>query len=177
MAAGRMRDMTRVALERVTAEHPGFRALIMELDAELRQRYGQEQAAFDAFNGVAGIETALLVSDGSGWVGCACIRPIARDAGKYADVDPGAVELKRMYVTPDRRGRGFAGELIRGLEAWARELGFERMILELGDRQPEALAMYTRAGFAPVPKFGPYVAMPISICLGKSLLRAAPSGL
>lgn len=153
--------MTRTALSRVTAEHPGFRALILELDAELRARYGEAQAFFAPFNGVAGIETAMLLSDASGWVACACFRPVPDE--------PGAVELKRMYVRPDRRGRGFARELIAGLEAWARELGFARMILELGDRQPEALAAYTRAGFARIPPFGPYVDQPISICLGKSL--------
>ena len=151
--------MTRIALQRVTAEHAGFRALIAELDAELRARYGEVQAAFDAFNGVRGIETALVLSDTTGWVACGCFRA----------VDATTVELKRMYVKPDRRGKQLALEIIRGLEAWAVELGYARMILEHGPLQPEATALYTRAGFTPIPRFPPYVDMEISICLGKDL--------
>ncbi len=51
----------------------------------------------------------------------------------------------------------------------ARALGASRLVLETGDRQHEALALYERAGFARIAPFGEYVGSPLSVCMGKSL--------
>ncbi len=58
------------------------------------------------------------------------------------------------------------------LEAIARQLGASRLVLETGVRQPEALALYGRAGFVPIPLFGPYVSTPhpeLTVCMAKEL--------
>ena len=47
-----------------------------------------------------------------------------------------------------------------------------RMVLETGDAQPEAIALYTRAGYVPVEKFGYYRGSPRSVSMAKSLTRA-----
>jgi len=152
--------MTHSALARVDATHPALLALIAQLDEELRERYGALQDEYAPFNGLGDLPTCLLLSDATAFVACGCIRPI----------DANAIELKRMFVRPDRRGRGFAGEIIGGLEAWAIELGYTTMLLETGDRQPEAVALYAKHGFVRIAPYGPYAELPAtSICMSKPL--------
>jgi GNAT superfamily N-acetyltransferase len=58
------------------------------------------------------------------------------------------------------------------LETVARELGATRIVLETGPRQPEAIALYHRAGFADIPLFGDYLDSPhpeLSVCMEKIL--------
>ena len=74
-----------------------------------------------------------------------------------------------MYVDPRWRGRGIAGAVLDGLEAEARRRGYVRSILETGVRQPEAIAVYLRAGYAEIDAFEPYVGSVLSVCFGKDL--------
>jgi len=65
-------------------------------------------------------------------------------------------EVKRMYVAPEARGRGVALALLRALEDSARQAGRKRIVLETGHRQPEAIALYGKAGYARIEDFGYY---------------------
>ncbi|WP_437818266.1 GNAT family N-acetyltransferase [Sorangium sp. So ce1078] len=67
------------------------------------------------------------------------------------------------------RGRGVARAVLAALEEEARRLGVTRLVLETGERQPEALALYSRTGFRRIPPFGEYVDSPLSVCLEKLL--------
>ncbi|MGP3989522.1 GNAT family N-acetyltransferase [Streptomyces sp. 3N207] len=79
--------------------------------------------------------------------------PDEKDAN-YADGD---AEIKRMFVVPEARGQGLARRILTLLERDAREAGRIRMVLETGVEQPEAIALYTSAGYEPAPeKFGLY---------------------
>jgi putative acetyltransferase len=78
-------------------------------------------------------------------------------------------EVKRMYVTPDARGRGLGRLVLAELERHARELGFEALVLETGDRQREALGLYTTAGYARIPCYPPYDSRALSLCFEKRL--------
>lgn len=78
-------------------------------------------------------------------------------------------EVKRMYVVPAARGRGHARAVLAGLEASARAAGVERVVLETGTRQPDALGLYESSGYAPVESFGHYAWSPTSRYLGKYL--------
>ena len=62
-------------------------------------------------------------------------------------------EIKRMYVVPEARSRGHARRLLEALEAAARELGYARVRLDTGPRQPHALALYESAGFERIPDY------------------------
>ena len=73
--------------------------------------------------------------------------------GGVKDLGGGACEIKRMYVLPEFRGKGCARELLAALEGAARELGFERARLDTGPRQPGALRLYRRAGYAEIENF------------------------
>ena len=66
----------------------------------------------------------------------------------------GDAEIKRMYVVASHRGRGIARAVLAELERAAAAAGRRRMVLETGDRQPEAVALYTSSGYRPVDRFG-----------------------
>ncbi len=74
-----------------------------------------------------------------------------------------------MYVVPAARGARVGAAILDALEGEARALGVGRLVLETGERQPEALALYRRAGFVAIPRFGEYVGSELSLCMAKAL--------
>jgi hypothetical protein len=55
------------------------------------------------------------------------------------------------------------------VDATARRLGADRIKLETGPRQPEAIAVYERAGFGRIPSYSPYDQWELSYCYAKPL--------
>jgi GNAT superfamily N-acetyltransferase len=94
-------------------------------------------------------------------------RPVA--CGAVREIDPAIGEIKRMFVHPDHRGRGIARAILAALEARAGALGYSMLRIETGSRQPEAIGLYTSAGYAAIPPFGKYVGNPYSHCFEKRL--------
>jgi len=78
-------------------------------------------------------------------------------------------ELKRMYVRRTARGKGLARAMLTELERTALAAGHHRMILETGQKQPEAVTLYRSAGYADISPFGHYANAPLAIHLGKPL--------
>lgn len=89
--------------------------------------------------------------------------------GGLRRVDGDTVEIKRMYVAPECRGRGFARVVLARLEDLAREIGATRVILETGQKQPEAMALYESSGYERIEPFGHYRCEPLSLSYGKPL--------
>lgn len=81
----------------------------------------------------------------------------------------GAAEIKRMYVVDSVRGQGLSRSILAHLEVTARDAGLQRMVLETGLRQPEAISLYTSSGYEQIDNFGVYRDHPESRCFGKSL--------
>jgi GNAT superfamily N-acetyltransferase len=92
-----------------------------------------------------------------------------RACGAIRLLDPRTAEVKRMYVAPDARGLGLGRRVLAELEAEARRLGARTVVLETGVRQPEAIAMYEKAGYSKIAAFGEYVEHPLSLFFGKGL--------
>jgi GNAT superfamily N-acetyltransferase len=92
-------------------------------------------------------------------------RPVC--CGGIKTLEPGICEFKRMYVVPDRRGRGVGRALLAGLEARARTLGFHTARLDTGDQQQAAQRMYESSGFRPIPNFN---ANPVATYFGEKSL-------
>jgi ribosomal protein S18 acetylase RimI-like enzyme len=59
--------------------------------------------------------------------------------------------------------------LLRALEESARRAGRKRIVLETGHRQPEAVALYTKAGYARIEDFGFYKDSPNVRSFGREL--------
>ncbi len=81
----------------------------------------------------------------------------------------GELEVKRLIVAESRRGRGISYAVMGWLEERARTLGAGRLILQTGDRQPEAIHVYERLGYAPIEVYPPYDELPMSRCFAKVL--------
>ena len=59
--------------------------------------------------------------------------------------------------------------MLAALETRARNLGYHRLILETGLRQPEAMALYESAGYTELEPYGFYRTSPLSRCFEKLL--------
>jgi putative acetyltransferase len=127
--------------------------------AELDARYGNDDHEPGTAPSAADVPVFLVARRDGRAVACGGLRPL----------DATTAELKRMYVEPASRGSGVATLLLWALEARARELGVERMLLETGTLQPEALRFYLREGYERIENFGPYVGEATSICCGRDL--------
>ena len=88
--------------------------------------------------------------------------------GGVKDLGDGACEIKRMFVVPSARGRGVAQELLVALEDAARSLGYSRVRLDTGPKQPHAERMYRRAGYEEIGNFN---ANPFASFFGEKSLR------
>jgi GNAT superfamily N-acetyltransferase len=96
--------------------------------------------------------------------------------GAWRVYPPGGVEIKRVYVAPQFRRRGLAQLIVAALEGSAAEAGHDCVVLNTGDRQPEAIALYTDLGYSPVPGYGVYACSPGAVFLGKDLPPTPGSG-
>ncbi len=74
-----------------------------------------------------------------------------------------------MYVAPEARGNKLGAAILDRLELEAGALGIDRLVLETGSRQPEAIQMYERAGFTARDRWGEYADAPHSRCFEKRL--------
>ena len=150
---------TTLDLIQTTSEDPDFQRLVAELDAELAHRDGEEHVFYHQYNGIAGLNRAVVVYLDGQAAGCGALKAFGRDA----------LEIKRMYTRPSLRGRGVAGQVLRSLEQWAARDGFARCVLETGRRQPEAIALYEKSGYSRIANFGPYAGVANSLCFEKRL--------
>ncbi|MFN0034516.1 MAG: GNAT family N-acetyltransferase [Saprospiraceae bacterium] len=144
---------------RTSSDHPDFQRLVALLDRDLAFRDGADHAFYAQFNTLDKIRYAVLAFWENQPVGCGAIRAYDADA----------LEVKRMFVLPEYRGRGIAAAVLSDLEAWARELGHSRCVLETGKKQPEAIALYQKSGYRTIPNYGQYVGVDNSVCMEKSV--------
>ena len=79
------------------------------------------------------------------------------------------MEVKRMYVIPEARGRGTASKILIELEHWAAELQYKNCILETGKRQAEAINLYKKNNYVITPNYGQYLDVANSICFKKEV--------
>jgi putative acetyltransferase len=79
------------------------------------------------------------------------------------------VEIKRVWIDPAARGRGYSKLLMRHLEVQARALEFLLVRLETGVSQPEALALYRKLGYVERENFGSYKPDALSVFMERRL--------
>lgn len=160
-------DSAPFSIQRRRLDHPDGLALIERVQAEYVTRYGgpdespidpehfedPEGAFFVCYQGEAPVAMG-------GW----------RQHAVPADVEAArVVEIKRMYVIPEARGRGYARAVLAHLEHTAAAAGSDAIILETGLRQPEAMALYESCGYVAIAGFGFYAEAPLSRCYAKTL--------
>ena len=112
-----------------------------------------ERFAIDLAGLMAPSVTFLGAWDGDTLVGCGAVRLMPGEPG--TDGLPYG-EVKRMFVSPARRGERIAQQMLAALERELQQRGIDRALLETGPPQLEALKLYARCGYAPRAAFGGY---------------------
>ena len=133
--------------------------LVKELDAYLKITDGEEHDFYNQFNNIDVLKRVVLVFVDEKPVGCGAIKPF----------DFETMEIKRMYVSPKKRGTGVAQKILHELEVWAKEMKYKKCILETGKRQIEAVKFYYKCEYALIPNYGQYIGMENSVCFKKTL--------
>ena len=151
-------------LSRTTTENPDFRALVVLLDKYLAELDGDEHAFYAQLNQLVKVTPAVVAYSDDKPVGC----------GAFRDFSPGEVEIKRMFVLPEYRGQGIAQAVLTELERWAQEQGNAAYMLETGKRQPEAIRLYEKSGYALTPSYGQYLDVENSVCMRKEVVGTSP---
>jgi putative acetyltransferase len=148
----------RIAIER--PDQPDVARLIDELDAYQVPLYPLESHH--------GIDTGTLAQPN---VVFAVVRSADGEAIGCGAVILGTeyAELKRMYVRTDSRGRGIGKALLEFLESHASAAGLTTFKLETGNRQAEAIDLYSRSGYVRCGPFGAYIEDPNSVFMCKEL--------
>lgn len=147
---------------RTDSKNADFQKLVQALDADLKMRDGSEHGFYAQFNKIAALKYVVVAYVNHQAVGCGAIKEFSADT----------VEVKRMYVSVDYRGKGIAVSVLEELESWTKELGFSKCTLETGKKQPEAIALYTKSGYRIIPNFGQYAGVENSVCFEKDLNHA-----
>jgi len=148
-----------VHLIRTNSNHPDFQKLVVLLDQDLAVRDGAEHAFYAQFN-----KSDLILH-----TVVACVDEVPVACGAFKEYDTKTVEIKRMYVQPEHRGKGIAGLVLQELETWATEFQYHECVLETGLKQPEAIRLYQKSGYSIIPNYGQYAGVENSVCMKKLL--------
>jgi putative acetyltransferase len=146
-------------IERTTAGDPHFQKLTSQLDHELWNELQEDQATYDQYNKLPDIKTVLLLYVNNKPVACGC----------FKEYDADTVEIKRMFVQKEFRGRGFSKKILHELEQWAMEKKYRYAVLETSIHFKTARRLYQESGFSIIPNYPPYAGLPESICMKKEL--------
>ncbi len=148
-----------IQLIRTDSENSDFKGLVRNLDADLAEKDGDDHRFYAQFNKIDKIKFVVVAYENKKPLGCGAIK----------EYDSGTMEIKRMYVTPESRGKGIATKILSALENWATELSYRKCILETGKRQPEAIRLYRKNGYDLIPNYGQYAGVENSLCYAKEM--------
>jgi putative acetyltransferase len=143
-------------------DSPDVQALVLAQQEEMRGLYEGEADIGPTREAAMFVEPEgifLVVRDEGRAIAC----------GGICRFDDARAELKRMYVVPEARGRGLGRDVLEALETEARRLGYRAVVLETGDRQPEAMGLYESSGYERIPCYPPYSGRALSLCFEKVL--------
>jgi putative acetyltransferase len=146
-------------IKRTDSDDSDFQKLVTELDKDLAIRDGEDHAFFAQFNKIAAIKHVVVAYEEGAAVGCGAIK----------EYEENVMEVKRMFVPLEKRGKGIASIVLGELENWAKELGYQKCILETGKKQPEAIRLYQKNNYATIKNYGQYADVVSSVCFEKLL--------
>jgi putative acetyltransferase len=149
-----------------TPDQPEVRSMLERLDAYCAALYPAESNHLMDIESLMQGDVLFLVArgvDGSA-AGCAALVN-RREDGNGENYG----EVKRMFVDENKRGLGTGRKLLEHIGMFAAMSGLRTLRLETGIHQPEAIALYERAGFVRREPFGEYRPDPLSIFMEKRL--------
>ncbi|KAE8126758.1 GNAT family N-acetyltransferase [Bifidobacterium tibiigranuli] len=143
-------------IEERTLTDPELNQLLRDAVEELARRYG-----FEEFPEVTPGATYCVALADNGHA-CAC-------GALQSTEENGLGEIKRIFTQPQFRGHGYARAMMKRMEELARSKGFTRLRLQTGNRQPEAIELYTATGWTQCEAYGEYVGDTFSVCFMRNL--------
>jgi hypothetical protein len=163
-AAGRFyfTTMEQRIIKRTTSTDKNFQWLIKQLDHELWNELQEDQAQYDQYNKVPDLNTVVVVYVND--------QPAASGCFKQYNTD--TVEIKRMFVVKEHRGKGLSKNVLLELENWAATLGFKNAILETSVYFIPATTLYKNAGYKIIPNYDQYEGLEESVCMKKNLIQS-----
>jgi len=148
-----------IEIKRTSSSEIDFQHLVSELDWELSTRNGETNEFFAQYNKIDQIKNVIIATIDDKPVGC----------GAMKAYDSDTMEIKRMFVPIEMRGKGIAVHILKNLEKWAKEMNYSKCILETGNKMPEAIRLYEKSNYKVVPNYGQYNGIEDSICFKKHL--------
>ncbi|MFT6808953.1 MAG: putative acetyltransferase [Saprospiraceae bacterium] len=146
-------------IKRTNSDNVDFKTLVGLLNKDLADRDGANHP-LAKFNPIQNIKGVIVVYSDEVALGC----------GAFSPLDNSTMEVKRMYVSSESRGKGMATKILNELEQWGRELGFSKALLFMGSNQPEATRLYTNSGYVQIPSYGNLSMIEDCNCYCKDLL-------
>lgn len=136
---------------------PRAAAIRDEFDAEMSERYASESAPPPEVAKMVAevfetrpeelVESVLLLDEDGEPAGHGAL---------FSRPEPRTLELRKVAIRPTHRRRGYARMLLAELELRAVERGAERILLDTGPMQPDAIALYEAVGYRRIAPFAPY---------------------
>ncbi|GFE68127.1 GNAT family N-acetyltransferase [Chroococcus sp. FPU101] len=122
---------------------------VISLIQQVLTEYGIAWEPESADQDVVEIEKYYLENNGEFWVvetqgkivGTAAYYPISRGIK--------SVEIRKMYLLPEARGKGLGSYLLRQLETTIQEKGFQEIWIETVTVLKEAVQLYEKNGYLP----------------------------
>jgi ribosomal protein S18 acetylase RimI-like enzyme len=147
-------------IEERSYEDPDVARMVAEVQAQYVLLYGGPDVDHTEPSEFAAPAGAFLVGVLDG---------VAVAMGGWRRLDEKRAEIKRMYVVAAARRRGLARLMLDELERTAAAAGVRELVLSTGPNQPEAVALYERAGYLPAPPFGHYAGYRTALFYAKPL--------
>jgi putative acetyltransferase len=154
------RSATPVTVHIVAWTHPDAESLRALQRLEIAERYGRDDSEPGPAPTADDIAVFMVAYSPDG-------QPVA--CGGLRQLDEVTAEIKRMFVTSSSRGSGASVAVLQHLEQYALERDWDRLRLETGTAQPDAIRFYEREGYQLIERYGHYVHNADSICYEKVL--------
>ena len=119
----------------------------------------KNRTGFIPYNLSESISNVLIAYADGKAVGCAGLK-------RYSGQD---VEIKRVWVEPEWRGKHIATALMDQIEDKARQMGFNRAILQTRPIMPGAVGLYESRGYILIENYPPYDKLDGAICMALDL--------
>ncbi|SDL73789.1 Acetyltransferase (GNAT) family protein [Salinimicrobium catena] len=148
-----------IKIKRSNSTDVDFQFLVSELDKDLAVRNGEANEFFAQYNKIDLIKNVIVAFIDDKPVGC----------GAMKEYDMETMEIKRMFVPIEMRGKGIAVEILDNLEKWAKEMNYSKCVLETGDKMLEAIRLYKKSNYKVIPNYGQYVNIETSVCFRKEI--------
>ncbi len=148
-----------INFKRTSSENKDFVDLVFSLDTYLSIINGEEDSFFKDFNKVEDLQYVIVVYFNNIAVACGALKVYSTNI----------LEIKRMFVKPEFRGKNIAKSIISELELWALELNYKYCILETSIKMKPAVNLYKSVGYLEMLKYGQYKEVETSICFKKEL--------